>query len=459
MLMKTLAWAIGSCLHASVILAVVFTMTLTMRRASASTRHWMWSCAVVAALLSPLMIMLFPKWEVEPVAGLERIASIASPASKVESHDVIHRAGERAQRTSATASSTVELVPPSRDIDYVSLLAFLWASGTTTMLLYAFLGILALWRIRRSMEPPPAQCLDELQVLAERHNVRRPIGIAVSDLTSTPIVSGVWRPLIILPRGASEWSSERLRVVLTHELAHIKRGDCFTQALARLIAAAYWFNPLVWIAARGLRIEQERACDDFVLAAGTKASAYASHLSGIARSTQPARLSPLATATVAMARPSLIEGRLMAILDPTIQRSPGAGARVVGAAMILLVAIPLSTVHLRPAVAATAVAKAPAAAKSNESTPLIAAAHEGRIDVVRFLLDHGADINATSHGWNALVAAAHEGQLETVRLLLDRGADVNAAPSGQSALVAAAHEGRLDVVKLLVERGADVNAH
>jgi len=262
-----------------------------------------------------------------------------------------------------------------------------------------------------------------------------------------------------LPRGASEWSAERLRVVLMHELAHIKRGDCFTQTLARIICAAYWFNPLVWIAARSLRVEQERACDDFVLATGTKASAYANHLSGIARSTQPARMSPLAAATLAMARPSQFEQRLTAILDPTLQRSPGSCARVIVAAITLLVALPLGALQLRPAGATAEVTGTRYATRSDESTPLIAAAHEGRSDVVRFLLDQGADVNAVSGGWNALVAAAHQGHVKTVGLLLDRGADVNAAPDGRSALAAAAHQGQLDVVKLLVERGANVNGH
>lgn len=292
MLGEAMAWAIRSCFHASVVLLVVLALTLAMRRASASTRHWMWSCAIAAALLSPLMILLFPKWEVGPVAGLERIASVASPASWAASDGVIDTIGKRAQRTSAPAalgaSFAVGPVPPSGDIDYAWLLGFFWASGTTAMLLYALLGTIALRRIRRSTEPSPAECVHELRVLAERHDVRWPVGIAVSALTSTPIVSGIWDPLIILPRGASEWSSERIRVVLMHELAHIKRGDCFTQALARLVSAAYWFNPLVWIAARGLRVEQERACDDFVLAAGTKASTYARHLSGIARGSQRA---------------------------------------------------------------------------------------------------------------------------------------------------------------------------
>jgi hypothetical protein len=318
------------------------------------------------------------------------------------------------------------------------------------------MGLVAARRVRLSTEPPPGDCSHELNALAESHDVRWPIGVAVSDLTTTPIVTGIWRPLIVLPRAVSEWSSARLRAVLLHELAHIKRCDCLTQTLARLICAAYWFNPLVWIATRRLRIEQERACDDFVLASGTKASEYAAHLSGIARGLQRARLSALATASLAMARSSQVESRLMAILDPTIQRSSAPGARAVAAAMVLLVVIPLSALQLRPAGAKAAVADAPSipAGRFQGGAALIAAAHEGRIDVVRYLLDKGVDVSATSGGWNALVAAAHEGQLKTVELLLDRGADVNAAPGGTSALAAAAHEGKLEVVKLLVERGA-----
>jgi hypothetical protein len=145
MLVEAMTWAIGSCVHASVILAVALAVTLTMRRACASTRHWMWSCAVVAALLLPLLTTFFPEWEVGPVAGLERIASVASFANRAASDDVIDTTGERAQRTRAAPP-----VVASSDIDHAWLLAVLWASGTLGILLYAFLGILAVRRIRRS---------------------------------------------------------------------------------------------------------------------------------------------------------------------------------------------------------------------------------------------------------------------------------------------------------------------
>src|SRR5581483_3370847 len=78
----------------------------------------------------------------------------------------------------------------------------------------------------------------------------------------------------------------------------------------------YWFNPLVWLAARRLRVERELACDDYVLEVGTRASDYASYLVDIARSVDSASCaSPVA---VGMAC-SQLESRVQAILDPAIR--------------------------------------------------------------------------------------------------------------------------------------------
>ena len=84
-----------------------------------------------------------------------------------------------------------------------------------------------------------------------------------------PIACGVIRPTVVLPAAADDWPDDRVRVVLLHELAHVRRRDCLTQAVADAACAVFWFNPLAWMAVRELRRERERACDDMVLAAGT----------------------------------------------------------------------------------------------------------------------------------------------------------------------------------------------
>ena len=142
-----------------------------------------------------------------------------------------------------------------------------------------------------------------------------------SPLIEMPFACGVVEPTIVLPASAEPWSDNRRRAVLFHELAHVKRHDLVGHTLGRLACAFYWFHPLVWTAARHLRAESERACDDLVLSCGARASDYADHLLDIVISVRhhgaPATAMP-------MARRRELEGRVLAILDPAVARiGPG----------------------------------------------------------------------------------------------------------------------------------------
>lgn len=95
-----------------------------------------------------------------------------------------------------------------------------------------------------------------------------------------------------------------------------------------------------------------------------------------------------------------------------------------------------------------------------ESTTLMAAARGGNPDVVKLLLDKGADVNAkTAKGYTALMAAAKEGKPDVVKLLLERGADPAAQTTkGYTALMAAGKGGNPETEKLLLDRGLDIHA-
>ena len=85
-----------------------------------------------------------------------------------------------------------------------------------------------------------------------------------SDLLAT---WGLLRPRVLLPPHAREWPDDRIRIVLCHELAHVRRHDWFVQITAEAVRIAFWFNPLIWIACTRLRRDSEQACDD--VGAGT----------------------------------------------------------------------------------------------------------------------------------------------------------------------------------------------
>jgi TonB family protein len=150
--------------------------------------------------------------------------------------------------------------------------------------------------------------------------LRRPIVLLQSEHPTLLVTWGWWRPKIILPADAREWTDERARVVLAHELAHIRRGDWTAQMLGELLRAIYWFNPLVWIACRRMRQESEHACDDAVLQSGVDPTDYASHLLDLARTLNAGRR--IRIPAPAMARASSLEGRISAMLNTRLDRRP-----------------------------------------------------------------------------------------------------------------------------------------
>jgi TonB family protein len=140
------------------------------------------------------------------------------------------------------------------------------------------------------------------------------------------------------------WSSERRRIVLSHELAHIARADWHLQICAELGRAIYWFHPLAWKAAAALRHESERACDDAVLNSGVSAQDYADELLALARSLTNSRAS--VCPALAIARPTNLERRFAAMLNPSIDRHSSLRSRIVTIVVALCLVLPLAAIRL-----------------------------------------------------------------------------------------------------------------
>ncbi len=128
------------------------------------------------------------------------------------------------------------------------------------------------------------------------------------------------RPAVMLPAAAAEWSAERMRVVLLHELAHARHGDWLLQMAAEALRCVWWFNPLAWVVRARLRRESEHAADDLVLARGVPAATCATQLLELAREARKHRRTWLPAP--AMARPSHLERRLSAMLNSHTNRRP-----------------------------------------------------------------------------------------------------------------------------------------
>jgi hypothetical protein len=156
---------------------------------------------------------------------------------------------------------------------------------------------------------------------------------------------GVVYPAVLLPPDSGEWTDERRRFVLVHEMAHVKRFDALTQLISQVTVALLWFNPFVWYAAHRMRVEREHACDDYVLREGTAPSLYAGELLEMVQSigTPSREHAAPAFAALAMARRSEFEGRMLAILDKRHDRSTLGRRRTLAAGFALaILALPLA---------------------------------------------------------------------------------------------------------------------
>jgi beta-lactamase regulating signal transducer with metallopeptidase domain len=279
---------------------------LAARRAPA-TRHAIWAACLAALLLLPAGVARAPRWRVPvlPGAGAPRAAAhaVAPPAA----------AAEPPALRAVAAPLTVR--PPARPPAPPSALGAVWVAGVLACLGRLAAGHLVLARMaRRARAVRGAASLRALAEECARAGLAPHPRLVRSASVGTPVTWGVRAPVIALPADAESWPAVRLRMALRHELAHVARRDALTQLLASVACALYWFHPGVWLAARRLRAERERACDDRVLATGCEAAEYAAQLLAVARSARASGLPSLVVA--AMARPSDLEGRLRAVLDP-----------------------------------------------------------------------------------------------------------------------------------------------
>ncbi len=334
-------------MRTTVALAVALVAYAACRHRSAAVRHGVLAAGVFAALL------------VAPLAGLVPSLTIALPVAVVDAPRVMRplvttMVGPSRRAWSAPAASAASTnrrergasdgrMPSPWAVPHTAggLVSIVWLLGAGIGLVRLGTGLLRLARVSAR-----AGVVDDPRWGLHRDAVASELGVTRPVLLTTESVGictwGTLRPRVLVPPHALEWSDERIRAVLRHELSHVRRRDWIVQMAAEALRAIFWFNPLPQWACRRLRDESERACDDAVLRAGMHVDAYAVHLLDIARLSRGAA----PAASMSMARSSTLEGRIAAMLNPTRDRRPvSASARAV--TLIALVAVACGAAALR----------------------------------------------------------------------------------------------------------------
>ena len=455
----------------AVVALLVWVFLSAWRGWSAESRYWVWTATLVVVAALPLLGLI--PWQNAPLLPELLIDDTrAVPTVLIDSP----------QQTAA---------PATAGFNWTAALAVLWLAGFSWRVFALLAGsrTLRAW-VREARAIPPHALPLPREALADCE-------IRESAHASVPRVAGFVKPCILVPIGLqARLPRTQLALVLSHEVAHARRGDSWFLLLQRLIEAIYFYNPVIHFIARRIERERECSCDDRALGeAHDHRTEYAECLLGISRDALRARAPTLAVG--ALRRASELGTRVERLLDESKREPSRFNAWHVSAAcsMLALSGAVASLIMPRAhADAATPSRADDAPARSlvsralasemaetaitvdqareligagadvnyvlqGDGTPLILAAQRGDMPMVQYLLAEGAEVDRFAPGdGNPLIAASAAGHLPIVRLLIDRGASVDAFDVyDESPLINAARSGHVPVVDYLLEKGADVN--
>lgn len=338
------AWLVSMFLRGALVLAASGIGAALLWRGTAAARHRMWALGVLAALAMPVLVWTLPS-----------VFSVGVPA--IDVGRTIQGAAIRVTAGTAGAAPIVWTTWPW--------LAMVWAAGAVVVAVRIVRGHLAARRLALRSEPARAETwFSAARSAAAALGFAGDVDLRRSSEIESPMTIGVLRPRVVLPAAAEDWSPERLRAVLVHELGHALRRDLLIQLGAQLACALHWCNPLAWLASRRLRIEREHACDDLVLGTGVRPSSYAADLLALSRAVASA---PLERAGACMADSSRISVRLGRILDAAAPRTPlGVAFRIVTVSVALACTVTVACT--------SASAEQPASSEPRNTAPAASAA-------------------------------------------------------------------------------------
>lgn len=462
---------VGMCL-------ILFLMTLTkVLDISAELSSWLWAVAFVLSTITPF----FTISEELPITQLSStVANVDHNNVKTAEEAAI--SGNRALRSETFTQWHIPSVWIAQMSYVLYLFAFIWLVGS-------------LWRSIQVMRAAVATH----QLITQARPIKNPTlssiseTILLSNTARSPMVVGLFHPVIIIPSHLSKrLSNKQILPLLLHEAAHIQRYDLWFGLFQEVLAIVFWWSPVMRVINRKVHIYRELACDlravhklsnkkDYAqsLLDSTKLMlTYRQNILGMSLFSKKKDLTyrinqvlnikqkrppnvfmiSLCCGIFSTAAVASIHQYAPEINVKEINRDANHFSKLTRSKSELLI----KAIYDNDTRALTAMLKNGLDINTpiiGGGTALIMAVKQNNQTMVRTLIDLGADVNQSARGdGNPLIAAAINGNLALAKTLLDEGADVDTVVIGdETPLIRASWSGRFDVVKLLIDRGANVN--
>lgn len=278
---ENLALVVSALLGSAAIACAAFSLASILKKRSAKARGIVWRMAVV-------MLLVLGAWRLMP--EMQEPVAVVQWEVRVEPVEIDLPISEPSEPIVIPQPSLWSRVTRVADEHAKSIWLAVGASMLLWRVLAAWAGLVWLWR--RSTKAD-----NEVQQLGEALGAPKGMRYRVAEKIASPMLTGWRKPVVWLPVEAREWDEARLAVVLRHELAHAQHADVLWHWLGTLAVCLWWWQPLAWMARRGLRMESEQAADDAAVLQSGDTRAYARTLVEIAAGL-PSRLRHAAGVTM-----------------------------------------------------------------------------------------------------------------------------------------------------------------
>jgi beta-lactamase regulating signal transducer with metallopeptidase domain/HEAT repeat protein len=244
----------------------------------------------------PTGLQLFSREERQVnIASISNRPGLPRPRSASASHvptgaasaDVLPSGPTSLRTTTARRSSLPAIPVPSSPVRLTvsGWLFALWASGVALLGTFLISRTRRLSKLRRTSTLSSPELVTLLRDGAAQLQTRRIPELRLTPEQISPTIFGVFHPVIVLPKGlVASLSEADLRVILLHELLHLKRGDLLWQTFQSVLTMLHFYNPFVWVASRRIALIREEAVDRSVIHSGNSdPAAYAQTLVNVSR--------------------------------------------------------------------------------------------------------------------------------------------------------------------------------
>jgi uncharacterized protein YjbI with pentapeptide repeats/beta-lactamase regulating signal transducer with metallopeptidase domain len=336
------------------LVAAVWLFVRSWPKLNASTRYAIWSATLAAVVIVPIATTLpfftFAAAK-QPVTSTSSSPETSAKAQRVvRAPMVTHALTTAVKRAEAPAQSaaTPPALPPRFRVTFPLPLTIgvfaLWVILALLALARLTIGLLRLEQLKRDALPLPVEYRDSMERWPRANKGSREVRLCVSDETDVPVAVGLFDSMILIPRSLLErLSAPEVDQISLHELAHLRRGDDWTNGFQRVALALLAWNPAALFVSQQLDLEREVACDDWVLGLTGTVRPYALCLTKMAEtSTWPRQPMPAPGVFATRKHISLRIERLLGAgrnIATTLALGPTAVAVAVVATLSLAIAV------------------------------------------------------------------------------------------------------------------------